>query len=60
MPKNISCCHPSITATTTQADLLNVQNEQNLHQKGRNFFQNKNGDKMTYLIKYTLAVQFLI
>ena len=34
--------------------------EQNLHQKVRKFGQNLNRDQMTYLIKYTLAVQFSI
>ena len=32
----------------------------NLHQKVRKFGQNLNGDTITYLIKYTLPVEFSI
>ena len=37
-----------------------VLGKQNLRQKVRNFCQNLNCDKMIYLIKYTLTLQFLI
>ena len=37
-----------------------ILGEQNLRQKVRNFCQNLNCDKMIYVIKYTLTVQFLI
>ena len=37
-----------------------IQGEQNLRQKLRKFCQHLNYDKMAYLIKYTLTVQFSI
>ena len=37
-----------------------ILGEQNLRQKVRKFGQNLNRDIMTYLIKYTLTVQFSI
>ena len=37
-----------------------ILGDQNLRQKMRNFGQNLNCNKMTYLIKYTLTVQFSI
>ena len=37
-----------------------ILGEQNLRPKVRNFCQNLNCDKMMYVIKYTLRVQFLI
>ena len=35
-----------------------ILGEQNLRQKESKIFHNFNRDKMTYLIKYTLTVQF--
>ena len=37
-----------------------ILGEQNLRQKVRKFGQNLNRDKLTYLIQYTLTVQFII
>ena len=37
-----------------------ILGEENLRQKVRKFCQNVNRNKMMYLIKYTLTVQFLI
>ena len=37
-----------------------ILGEQNVHQKVLKFCQNINRDKMKYLIKYTLTVQFSI